>query len=144
MEKRMSMMFDTPEGVAFVKACSRKGALELEMKGLKRSGGKQTAYSIIKEVYGFRGSRQSVLEDLTEYIEAEIRLKQMDELDFQWAATETQDLVNLLRANDEFSQPNFEHMIWVREQDGRMTHEQRQAMSDMFYVMTVRANARYR
>jgi len=137
----MSMMFDTPDGVAFVKACARKGALELEIKGMTRSAGRQTAYSIVKQVYGFRGNRQHVLEDLTEYIECELRLKHMDELDYQWAATETQQLIDLLQANDELSQPNFEHMIAVREGDGRITHEQRQAMSDMFYVMIVRQNA---
>jgi hypothetical protein len=131
------MMFDTPDGIAFVRACSRKGALELEMKGMHRSSGRQTAYSIIKEVYGFRGNRKSVLEDLTEYIECEIRLKKMDELDYQWASTETQNLINHLTERGQLDQPHFERA-------GNITHEQRQAMSDLLYVMIVRSNARGR
>lgn len=137
----MTMMFDTPEGIAFVKACSRKGALELELKGMHRSSGRQTAYSIIKEVYGFRGNRQSVLEDLTEYIEATLRLRKLPEPMFKGVVAETQRLIDWLTERNQLDQPHFENVIAQGERNGDMQHEQRQAMSDMFYVMIVRQNA---
>jgi len=41
---------------------ARKGALKMEIAGLKRRG--RTAYSIIKEEYGYTGSRESVLKQM--------------------------------------------------------------------------------
>ena len=46
----------------FFVLCARKGALKLEIAGMKRRG--RTAYSIVKEAYGLKGSRQSVLDQL--------------------------------------------------------------------------------
>jgi hypothetical protein len=117
----MSMMFDTPDGVAFVKACARKGALSLEIQGMKRSSGRQTAYSIVKEVYGFRGNRQSVLEDLTEYIEAEIRLKHLPDPLYKGVAEETQRLIDWLTEREQLDQPHFESVIAQNEAAGNMT-----------------------
>jgi hypothetical protein len=137
----MSMTFDTPEGVSFVKACSRKGALALEIQGMHRSSGRQTAYSIVKEVYGFRGNRQSVLEDLTEYIECELRLRKLTEAEYTFTVEETQQQVDYLTELGKLDQPHFETAIAQGEDLGYITHDQRQAMSDMFYVMIVRQNA---
>lgn len=136
----MSMMFDTPEGVAFVRACSRKAALSLEINtGLRKRG--QTAYSIVKEVYRFRGNRQSVLEDLTEYIEATIRLRKLPPKIHEHVLAETQRLIDWLTERDQLDQPHFEYVIEQNEKAGEITHEQRQAMSDMFYVAIVSQNA---
>lgn len=135
----MSMIFDTPDGIAFVRACSRKGALELEIKGMHRSSGRQTAYSIVKQVYGFRGNRQSVLEDLTEYIEAEIRLKHMADADYAIVKQVTQDVIDHFGA--EITQQKFEDFIYRAEMNGSITHAVRQGASDLFYVMIVRQNA---
>lgn len=41
-------------------------ALELEILGMKRHG--RSAYSIIKEEFGFKGSKAKVLHQLKEYI----------------------------------------------------------------------------
>ena len=41
---------------------ARKGALKLEIAGMKRRG--QSAYAIIKSVYGYKGSRVSVLKQM--------------------------------------------------------------------------------
>jgi hypothetical protein len=62
-------MFDTKDGVKFVQMCSRRGALSLEIAGMHRSSGRQTAYSICKEVYGFRGTRESVLDQMDALVE---------------------------------------------------------------------------
>jgi hypothetical protein len=57
-----SIMFDTPDKIAFFQLCSIKARVKLEIAGLKGRG--QTAYSIAKERYGLKGSRQSVLDQL--------------------------------------------------------------------------------
>jgi hypothetical protein len=136
----MTMMFDTPDGIAFVKACSRKGALSLEIAGMHRSAGRQTAYSIVKEVYGFRGKRESVLADLTEYIEAEIRLKHMADEDYAVVRKVTEDVLAKI-SGPGLSQAKFEAVIEHGESIGAITHAVRQGASDMFYVMIVRQNA---
>jgi len=45
--------------------------LELEIKGMRMSRGR-TAYSIIKEEFGLKGNRQTVLEKLNALYEAEM------------------------------------------------------------------------
>lgn len=42
-------------------------ALKLELVGLKRRG--RSAYSIVKEEFGFKGSRQSVYDQLIAYLD---------------------------------------------------------------------------
>lgn len=57
----------TGPGIRLFQLLARKGALELEMKGMRRRG--RSAYSICKEVYGLKGSRQKVLDQLNEMVE---------------------------------------------------------------------------
>lgn len=45
---------------------SMRTRLELEIKGYKGHG--KTMYSTIKKTYGFKGSRESVLKQFSEYI----------------------------------------------------------------------------
>ena len=59
-------VFETPEQIDMFTFLSRKVALKLEMRGLKRGG--QSVYSIIKQEYGFKGSRESVLKQMEEII----------------------------------------------------------------------------
>ena len=54
-----------------------RGMLKLEMKGMTRRG--QSAYSIIKEEFGFKGTRQKVLDQLTEYINENILPPRLEE-----------------------------------------------------------------
>lgn len=58
---------DTPQDIAFVQLCARRGALRLEILGMTRRG--RSAYAICKEVYGLKGNRESVLAQLTNMIE---------------------------------------------------------------------------
>ncbi len=53
---------DTPEAINAFQFRARLGALSLEMKGMKRSG--RSAYSICKEVYGYKGSKAKVFADM--------------------------------------------------------------------------------
>lgn len=61
------VVVDTPEGIEFVHLLARRGALRLEILGLHRKG--RSAYAICKEVYGLKGSRQKVLDQLNRMIE---------------------------------------------------------------------------
>jgi hypothetical protein len=63
----MTMVIDTPEGIAYAQFLSRKGAVGLEKLGLKRSG--RSAYAISKEAYGLSGDRDSVLRQMAEMLE---------------------------------------------------------------------------
>lgn len=56
------VIIDSPGGIAFAQLCARKGALKLEILGLKRHG--RSAYSICKTEYGLKGSRQNVLDQM--------------------------------------------------------------------------------
>jgi hypothetical protein len=47
-----------------------RSALKLEVKGLKFSRG--SVYAIVKKEFGFKGSKASVLEQLSAYIAANI------------------------------------------------------------------------
>ena len=59
---------DTPNKIEYFRMLSRKGALQLELVGMKRRG--RSAYSIIKEEYNLKGSREKVLEQFCELINA--------------------------------------------------------------------------
>lgn len=65
----MTTVIDTPDGIAFAQFCARKHALALEIKGI-RFKTRRTVYSICKSEYGFKGSRESVLEQMDVIIEA--------------------------------------------------------------------------
>ena len=57
----------TKDNINFFRLLSLRGALKLEIIGMKRGG--RSVYSIIKEEFGFKGSKRSVLADLEELIE---------------------------------------------------------------------------
>jgi len=65
------MMIDNPELFQMI---VRKQALKLEIYGMKRRG--RSAYALIKEIYGLKGSKQRVLEQFTKIIE-DIKIKEM-------------------------------------------------------------------
>lgn len=60
-------VIESPEGIEFVQLLARRGALALEIKGLKGRG--RSAYSICKEVYGLKGSRENVLKQMDKMVE---------------------------------------------------------------------------
>ena len=59
---------DTTEKIAMWQMLARRGALRLEIAGLRRNG--RSAYSIVKSEYGFKGNRESVLAQLNAHIES--------------------------------------------------------------------------
>jgi len=63
----MSTIIDTKDGIKFFQMLSRRGALSMELRGLKRRG--QSAYTICKKVYGLKGTRESVLRQMEAMVE---------------------------------------------------------------------------
>ena len=63
----MTLVFDTPEQIELFRLATLHKMLKLEMLGMKRGG--QSAYSIIKQETGLRGSRQKVFDQLGEYLD---------------------------------------------------------------------------
>ena len=61
-------IIDNPEDIDLYSIMTKRSALVMEMKGMKRRG--RSAYSIIKEEFGLKGSKERVFEQLTEIIEA--------------------------------------------------------------------------
>ena len=61
------IVLDTPEDINMFRMLSLKGALGLEVKGMKRRG--RSAYSIVKEEFGLKGNKQRVLEQFTAIVE---------------------------------------------------------------------------
>ena len=59
-------VFDTPEQIDMFRFLSLRSALKLECLGMTRRG--QSAYSIIKAEYGFKGNKKSVLEQMEQII----------------------------------------------------------------------------
>lgn len=57
---------DTPEQIDMFRFLSLRSALKLECLGMTRRG--QSAYSIIKGEYGFKGNKKSVLEQMEQII----------------------------------------------------------------------------
>ncbi len=55
-----------PNQIAMYRLLALKGALKLEIKGLKHSQG--SVYALVKKEFGFKGNKQRVLAQLEEHI----------------------------------------------------------------------------
>jgi len=54
--------YDNAQAIAHFRMKTLRGALKLEILGMKRKG--RTVYSIVKEEFGFKGNKRKVLEQL--------------------------------------------------------------------------------
>ena len=68
------MIIERPEHIELYRMITQKQALKLEIYGMKTRG--RSAYSLIKERYKLKGSKQKVLEQFTKIIE-DIKIKEM-------------------------------------------------------------------
>jgi len=59
-------VYDTPDAINRYRIKTLRSALKLEILGMKRKG--QSVYRMIKDEFGFTGSKQLVLEQLNTYI----------------------------------------------------------------------------
>ena len=62
----MTMIF-TGEQIPVVRLIALKGALRMELHGMKRRG--RSAYAIVKDEFGFKGNKQKVYDQLCAYLE---------------------------------------------------------------------------
>ena len=69
------MVITNPNHIELYQMMVQKQALKLEIYGMKLSRGR-TVYSLIKEMYGLKGSKQKVLEQFTRIIE-DIKVREM-------------------------------------------------------------------
>jgi len=66
-------MILTGKQIDFYRLAALKGALYLELKGMKRRG--RSAYSILKSEYGLKGNKESVYKQVCEMVQLEIKNK---------------------------------------------------------------------
>ena len=59
---------DTPYKIELYRLLTLRGALKLELKGIKHRG--RTAYSVLKQELGIKGDRQKVLDQVNQMIQA--------------------------------------------------------------------------
>ena len=73
----MNKVYDTPEAINGFRIRTLRSALRLETKGMKKRG--QSAYSIIKDEFGFKGNKESVLNQLNSWmLEHNIRIMEWE------------------------------------------------------------------
>ena len=58
------------EGIERYRLCTLKSALKLEIAGMKRSRNQISAYSIVKEEFGFKGNKRKVLQQLEDKLKS--------------------------------------------------------------------------
>ena len=63
-------VLDTPTQINAMRVLTLRGALRLEVKGFQRHG--RSVYSIVKSEFGFKGSKQAILDQLNDYIKKNI------------------------------------------------------------------------
>jgi hypothetical protein len=61
------MTIETKEDLEMYNLLRIKGALKLEVAGMKHSSGK-SVYAYVKRQFGFKGSKESVLQQLIDHI----------------------------------------------------------------------------
>jgi len=62
----MSTMLTTPEEISAARLITLRGALKLELLGMKRRG--RSAYAIIKDEFGLKGNKQKVYDQFDEIV----------------------------------------------------------------------------
>jgi hypothetical protein len=61
-----TQVLDTPQAIDGFRVRSLRSALKLEILGMSRRG--VSAYRMVKDEFGFKGSKQKVLDQLLAYI----------------------------------------------------------------------------
>ncbi len=61
-----TLVLDTPQAIDGFRVRALRSALKLEILGMSRRG--VSAYRMVKDEFGFKGSKQKVLDQLLAYI----------------------------------------------------------------------------
>lgn len=73
-----TIILDQPDQIAFARLATLKAGLKLEIVGMRMGRGR-TAYSILKSM-GYKGSRASVLAQVTDDVELSIMRKNVESI----------------------------------------------------------------
>lgn len=69
------LIFESEEDIDFYRLAALKGALRLEILGIRRVPPELSAYRALKQGYGFKGGKEAVLQQATEEVERRIENK---------------------------------------------------------------------
>ncbi len=67
------IVLETKDEIEFASLASIKGALKLEILGIKRRG--RSAYSIAKQLYNLKGNKQKVYDQLQKMVDKALNMK---------------------------------------------------------------------
>ena len=71
------MILNTPTQIDAFRLLTLRGALRLEVMGMKRHG--RSAYAIVKEEFDLKGSKQKVFDQFTEILQENDIMKEREE-----------------------------------------------------------------
>jgi hypothetical protein len=71
------MILNTPNQIDAFQLLTLRGALRLEVMGMKRHG--RSAYAIVKEEFDLKGSKQKVFDQFTEILQENDIMKEREE-----------------------------------------------------------------
>jgi hypothetical protein len=71
-----TLVFDTPDKIKGYRILAMRSALKLEILGLKHS--RVSIYALVKQEFGFKGSKQKVLEQLNKWIDENLLKDRLD------------------------------------------------------------------
>ena len=71
------MILNTPNQIDAFRLLPLRGALRLEVMGMKRHG--RSAYAIVKEEFDLKGSKQKVFDQFTEILQENDIMKEREE-----------------------------------------------------------------
>ena len=71
------MILNTPNQIDAFRLLTLRGALRLEVMGMKRHG--HSAYAIVKEEFDLKGSKQKVFDQFTEILQENDIMKEREE-----------------------------------------------------------------
>ena len=71
------MILNTPSQIDAFRLLTLRGALRLEVMGMKRHG--RSAYAIVKEEFDLKGSKQKVFDQFTEILQENDIMKEREE-----------------------------------------------------------------
>ena len=70
------MVITGKENIAKVRLISLRGALRLELRGMKRRG--RSAYAIIKEEFNLKGNKQKVYDQFDKIVEEKLNINTVE------------------------------------------------------------------
>jgi hypothetical protein len=64
-----TIVLDTPEKKELARLIALRSAMRMEVKGFRMTNKAPTAYSILRKEYGFKGSKQNVLDQVSSILD---------------------------------------------------------------------------